>query len=106
MWLRSSPPRCTPARSPTAGRRRSIAVAPSCRHLSDSDERLADAPGEQPLQRLVAAQRSGGNQPAAQHATRHPPPGDAGEVEVFEMAEVKARRPELVRQLGGDVTAE
>src|SRR5256884_5974839 len=111
MWLRSSPPRCTPARSPTAGRRRSIAVAPSCRHLSDSDERLADAPGEQPLQpeqrhqRLVAAQRSGGNQPAAQHATRHPPPGDAGEVEVFEMAEVKARRPELVRQLGGGVTA-
>src|SRR2546422_9919272 len=111
MWLRSSPPRCTPARSPTAGRRRLIAVATSSRHLADGDERLTDPPGEQPLQpeqryqRFVPAQRSGGNEPAAQHAAGDPPPRDTGEVEVFEMAEVKARRPELVRQLGGALPA-
>src|SRR2546422_835347 len=111
MWLRSSPPRCTPARSPTAGRRRLIAVATSSRHLADGDERLTDPPGEQPLQpeqryqRFVPAQRSGGNEPAAHDAAGAPPPRDTGEVEVSEMAEVKARRPELVRQLGGDIPA-
>src|SRR5947199_5911620 len=101
-----------PARSPTAGRLRLIAVATSSRHLADGDERLADPPGEQPLQpeqrhqRLVPAQRPGGNEPAAQHATRDPPSRDASEVEILEMAEPEARRPELLRQLGGDVTAE
>src|SRR6266851_8366916 len=112
MRLRSSPPRCTPARRPIAGRRRSVAVATSCRHLADCDERLADAPGEQPLQPkqryqcFIPPQRPGGNDPAAQHATRDPPPGDASEVEVLEMAQAKARRPELLRQLGGDIPTE
>src|SRR5881296_1983254 len=101
MWLRSSPPRCTPARSPTAERRRLTAVATSCRHFPDGDERLTDAPGEQPLQpeqrhqRFVPAQRACGNEPTAQHATRQPPSRDAGEVEVLEMAQVETRRPEL-----------
>src|SRR6266852_2361105 len=112
MRLRSSPPRCTPARPPTAGRRRSVAVATSCRHLADCDERLADPPGEQSLQPkqryqgLVPAQRAGGKDPAAQHATRDPPPGDASEIEVLEMAQPKARRAELLRQIGGDIPTE
>src|SRR2546425_6964001 len=41
----------SPARPPTAGCRRPMAGATSGRHLTDRDERLADAPGEQPLQR-------------------------------------------------------
>src|SRR6266516_2076973 len=102
MWLRSSPPRCTPARSPTAGRLRLLAVATSSRHLADGDERLTDPPGEQPFQpeqryqRFVPAQRSGGNEPAAQHATGDPPSRDTGEVEVLDMAQAKARCAELL----------
>src|SRR2546422_622406 len=98
MWLRSSPPRCTPARSPTTGRRRLIAVATSSRHLADGDERLTDPPGEQPLQpeqryqRFVPAQRSGGNEPAAQHATGDPPSRHAGQVEILEMTEAEPSR--------------
>src|SRR5207244_847400 len=112
MRLRSSSPRCTPARSPTAGRRRLIAVATSSRHLADGDERLTDPPGEQPLQpeqryqRFVPAQRSGGNEPAAQHATGDPPSRHAGQVEVLEMTEAEPSRLELLRQLSGDVPAE
>src|SRR2546425_7549925 len=102
----------SPARPPTAGCRRPTAGATSGRHLTDRDERLADAPGEQPLQPkqrhqcLVPAQCAGGNEPAPQHATRDPPPGDAGEVEILEMAEPKVRRPEFFRQLGGDIATE
>src|SRR5216117_3129347 len=86
-----------PARSPTAGRLRLIAVATSSRHLADGDERLTDPPREQPLQpeqrhqRLVPAQRASGNEPAAQHAARDPPPRDTGEVEILDMAQAKAR---------------
>src|SRR5882762_11549464 len=102
MRLRSSPPRCTPARRSTGGCRRSMAVATSCRHLTDSNERLADAPGEQALQpeqrheRFVPAQRAAGNEPAAQQTTRDPPSRDAGQIEILEMAETESRRPELL----------
>src|SRR2546422_7031463 len=95
MWLRSSPPRCTPARSPTAGRRRLIAVATSSRHLADGDERLTDPPGEQPLQPeqryqcFVPAQRAGGNEPAAQHATGDPQSRTAAKVKKLEMPQPK-----------------
>src|SRR5206468_11484853 len=92
-----------PARSPTAGRLRLIAVATSSRHLADGDERLTDPPGEQPLQpeqrhqRLVPAQRASGNEPAAQHAARDPPPRHAGQIEVLEMTEAEPSRLEFLR---------
>src|SRR5207245_10000423 len=102
LRLRSPAPRCTRARSPTAGRRRLIAVATSSRHLADGDERLTDPPGEQPLQpeqryqRFVPAQRSGGNEPAAQHATGAPPGRHARQGEIREMTEAEPSRLELL----------
>src|SRR2546422_4084678 len=74
----------------------------SSRHLADGDERLTDPPGEQPLQpeqryqRFVPAQRSGGNEPAAQHATGDPPSRHAGQVEILEMTEAEPSRLELL----------